>query len=64
MDAHHTDRHKPTAEEHLHESLDELAEDLRVPHDDVEERRRRQQAAERAGENPRREGKGIHPSGG
>jgi hypothetical protein len=63
MTAHdHTWRHR--AEEHdreLHEHLDELAEELRVPHHDAEERRRRQEAAERAGANPRREGHGIHP---
>jgi uncharacterized membrane protein len=45
----------------LHEHLDELAEELRVPHHDEEERARRQAAAEKAGENPRREGHGIHP---
>ena len=43
------------------ETLDELADELRMPHDDEGERERRQAAAERAGESPRREGKWIHP---
>jgi hypothetical protein len=37
------------------EKLDDLAEDLREPHDDDAERRRRQEAADEAGSNPRRD---------
>jgi hypothetical protein len=44
----------------LDENLEQLAEQLRRPHHDDEERERRRQAAHRAGESPRRQGRGTH----
>jgi hypothetical protein len=50
--------HKPvTGSEHLDERLEDLAEELRRPHDDDQARREAQRAAGRAGSNPRRQGK-------
>jgi hypothetical protein len=54
------ERPQKTGDEELDRHLDDLAEDLRAPHSDKEERRRHQEAAQRAGGNARREGQGIH----
>jgi hypothetical protein len=43
----------------LHDTLEDLAEHLRHPHHDEQARERATEAAKRAGENPRREGKKI-----
>ena len=53
----HDERHDdtPAVPDDVEERLDDLAEDLQEPHGDEAERRRRQQAAEEAARNPRRE---------
>ena len=45
----------PATGEDLDERLDDLADELQERHDDEGERRRQQEAAEKAGSNPRRE---------
>ena len=45
----------PAVPEDVDERLDDLADELQAPHDDDAERRRRQEAADEAGSNPRRE---------
>jgi hypothetical protein len=46
--------HRITGEQEARDALAGAARELRHPHLDLEERRRRQSAAERPGENPRR----------
>jgi hypothetical protein len=45
----------PAVPEDVDQELDDLADELQEPHHDDAERRKRQEAAEQAGSNPRRE---------
>ena len=55
------DPRDPSSDDEVRETFDDAADAALRPHDDEEERRQAQEAAERAGSNPRREGDGIHP---
>ncbi len=46
---------RPTTDEDVERSLKEAADAAQRRHEDEEERRRQREAAERAGENPRRQ---------